>query len=304
MIHSSRFDELLQSHSNTELHKTLHKWCAAGPLDQLPNLILYGPNMENKYIQMLKCISHFSPTQLKYHKKISVTCTNKQTIRFPISDIHYEVDMSLLGCSSRTLWHDIYLQFIESISAKPGRAGIIVCTNFHEINNDLLSDFYSYIQKSNASSSFSSRSSSPSIIFILLTNQLGFIPETILKGCCSIPIPCTPSLVPCPFVPHAVICNKIVTAMCSANQLPPLTFREIVYDLFVYNLNIYESIWTILKTLQSMNKLKWDVTIWSDTYRLFADYHRHYHTMFHVERYLYFLMDQMKKVNLNENNAN
>ena len=93
------------------------------------------------------------------------------------NDIHYEVDMSLLGCNSKLLWHDIYQQIIDIISAKTDKSGIIVCKNFQDIHSELLDNFYSYMQKN----------SSPTIDlkFIIITEEISFFPDNILN-CCEI----------------------------------------------------------------------------------------------------------------------
>ena len=44
---------------------------------------------------MLSVLKQYSPTELKYEKKM-ITVTSKSTHILKISDIHYEVDMSLL----------------------------------------------------------------------------------------------------------------------------------------------------------------------------------------------------------------
>ena len=89
-------------------------------IHSLKNLIYYGPSGVGKYTQMLKLLKKYSPSELKYEKKITVVY-NKEQFFFKISDIHYEVDMSLLGCNSKLLWHDIYQQIVDSISAKPNK---------------------------------------------------------------------------------------------------------------------------------------------------------------------------------------
>ena len=109
------------------LHPKLEKIYNKFPkkLFNLKNIIFYGPKGVGKYTQMLKSIKRYSPTELKYEKKISITY-NKLPYFFKISDIHYEVDMSLLGCNSKLLWHEIYLQIIDIVSAKNDKVCIIV----------------------------------------------------------------------------------------------------------------------------------------------------------------------------------
>ena len=59
-------------------------------------------------------------------KKITLTY-NKSLFYFKISDIHYEIDMSLLGCNDKQLWFDIYNQITDIISAKNIRSIFFGC---------------------------------------------------------------------------------------------------------------------------------------------------------------------------------
>ena len=183
-FYETHFEEYTTKTKTENLHPKLDKLFSKFPanLTNLKNLIFYGPSGVGKYSQMLHLIQKYSPTNLKYEKKISVTY-NKQQFFFKISDIHYEVDMSLLGCNSKLLWHDIYQQIADSISAKPDKAGIIVCKNYHEIHSELLDNFYSYMQKNH------SPTGTIDLKFILLTEELSFIPDPILNCCEIIHVP-------------------------------------------------------------------------------------------------------------------
>ena len=118
-FYETHFEEYITENNRINLHPKLNKIYNKFPnkLVLLKNLIFYGPSGSGKYTQMLKSIKQYSPTELKYEKKISVTY-NKQQYFFKISDIHFEIDMSLLGCNSKLLWHEIYQQIIDVISAK------------------------------------------------------------------------------------------------------------------------------------------------------------------------------------------
>jgi len=143
----THFENYINEVSKTNLHPKLEKCYSQFPntLEKLGNLIYYGPSGVGKYSQMLYSIKKYSPTNLKYEKKISLMYEKKQYY-FKISDIHYEIDMSLLGCISRLLWHDIYQQIVDILSTKNNKTGIIVCKNFHCIHSELLENFYSYMQ--------------------------------------------------------------------------------------------------------------------------------------------------------------
>ena len=53
--------------------------------------------------------------------------------------------MQLLGCNAKTLWQDVYYHIIDIISARQHKEGIVVCTNFDEIDWELLEVFYKYL---------------------------------------------------------------------------------------------------------------------------------------------------------------
>jgi hypothetical protein len=174
------------------------------------NYIFYGSAGVGKYSQMIHLIKNFSPSGLKFENKI-FTNIEKQSFYINISDIHYEVDMSLLGCNSKIIWHDIYTQIIDIVALKPHKRGFIVCKNFHETHNELLEIFYSYmnvlaLRSSMIQRKFPSATPSPSVgcptqghapktnftqqihtdidvKFIILTEHISFIPNNILNKC-------------------------------------------------------------------------------------------------------------------------
>ena len=260
---------------------------------------------------MLKSIKKYSPTDLKYEKKISFTY-NKQQYFFKISDIHYEIDMSLLGCNSKLFWHEIYTQIIDIISAKADRSGIIVCKNFHEIHSELLEIFYSYMQQNNAISI--------DIKFIIITEELSFISDNILNCCEIINIgrpsktnynKCFKNKLPTKLnlenitniktlnlfneelmLPYKMICNKIIDNMTKINEMKFLKFRDILYDIFIYNLDITDCIWYILSTHIKEKRIKKehlsDVLI--KTYCFFQYYNNNYRPIYHLEKYLFYLI--------------
>jgi hypothetical protein len=145
-------------------------------IKEMGNMIVYGPCGSGKYSQVLYLLQKYSPTHLKYDKRITIN-TEKQSYIYRISDIHYEIDMGLLGCHSKVLWHELFFQIVDIISMKTDKTGILVCKNFHMIHSELLEVFYSYIQQSNK------LMPSMYIRFILITEHISFIPNPILCCC-------------------------------------------------------------------------------------------------------------------------
>ena len=306
----THFEEYINIKEN--LHPKMNKIFAKFPkkLIDLKNIIFYGPPGTGKYTQMLKSIRQYSPSELKYEKKISLTY-NKQPFFLKISDIHYEIDMSLLGCNSKLLWHEIYLQIIDIISAKIDKSGIILCKNFQEIHSELLENFYSYMQQNTII---------VDLKYILITDSVSFIPDSILNCCETIHISrpsktiynkCLNHKLSNDIIlstinnikgvsiqliePHKFICNKIIDAMININDLKMLKFRDLLYDMFIYNLNINDCIWYILINLNKQNTIimKDLSPILVNTFLFFQYYNNNYRPIYHLEKYLYYIISIM-----------
>jgi hypothetical protein len=311
-FYETHFEEYINANNKVNLHPKLDKIYENFPnsLNNLKNIIFYGPSGTGKYTQMLKSIKAYSPSELKYEKKISLLY-NKQQYFFKISDIHYEIDMSLLGCNSKLLWHEIYQQIIDIVSAKTDKSGIIVCKYFHDIHSELLENFYSYMQLNNAVPI--------NLKFILITEEISFIPDNILNCCEIINIgrptktlytKCVKSKLPAKLnintisnikvmhlynedlmLQYRIICNKIINCLINVNDLQYLKFRDILYDIFIYNLDITDCVWYILSSLVEQKKFKREQLneILIKTYNFFQYYNNNYRPIYHVENYLLYL---------------
>jgi hypothetical protein len=174
--YESHFEEYVQSVEKFNIHNELTDLFSHFPKNiyDLTNMVIYGPPGTGKYSQVLTLLKQYSPSKLKYDKKITAN-TEKQDYQYRISDIHYEVDMSLLGCTSKIVWHEVFLQIIDIISVKQDKVGIILCKNFHTIHSELLDIFYSYIQH------YNHEHTNLKIIFFIITEHISFIPTTILN---------------------------------------------------------------------------------------------------------------------------
>ena len=312
-FYETHFENYLAAHSENSLHPTLAKVYNKFPekINNLKNLIFYGPKGVGKYTQMLAAIKKYSPSELKYEKKLSVSF-NKNTYFFKISDIHYEVDMSLIGCNSKMLWNEVYNQIIDIILAKTEKSGIIVCKYFNSIHSELLDIFYSYMQSLN--------NVNVDLKFILITEELSFIPDNIINCCHIIKIPRpTRTIYNCCLKtklkknikleeitniknihadvtqlmnPNEIICNKLVDVMLNVKKVNFYYIREYLYDIFIYNLDVQDCIWFILTNLIKMNKIlpKDMPDILIKTYTFLQYYNNNYRPIYHVENFILFLV--------------
>jgi hypothetical protein len=138
------------------------------------NYIFYGPPCSYKYKNALKLLQNFSPSNLKYEKKLHINLT-KTEFYIKISDIHYEIDVENFIYNSKSVWNEIYNIIYNSIASSSIKRGYIVFRNFDKINYDLLDLLYNYMQKE--------LFSTLNIKYIIITECVSFIPIKIINIC-------------------------------------------------------------------------------------------------------------------------
>ena len=314
-FYESHFEEYIVSNQKIDLHPKLESVFLKNfpeSIQQLKNVIFYGPSGVGKYTQVLRAIKKYSPSELKYEKKLSIVF-NKQVYYFKISDIHYEIDMSILGCNSKLLWHDIYQQIIDIISAKPEKNGIIVCKNFHDIHSELLDNFYSYMQN-NLMTSFN-------ITFFIISEHISFLPDNIIKCCEIIHIPrpsattynkciqTTPKRKKMPLSEitniknlhsdelvmdhYKIITDKILHVILHVEEeFKIVVFRDLLYDILIYNLDINQCVWYIVTTLVLSKKIpqKNVSDVLMNMYKFFKYYNNNYRPIYHLEYFFTYII--------------
>ena len=312
----THYDDYIQSMNKHSLHPSFQKIFTNFPQDinALHNIMFYGPRGVGKYTQMLHSIKKYSPSNLKYEKKITFV-HNKNDYYLKISDIHFEVDMALLGCNSKMLWSDIFVNVIDVLSARISKTGIIVCKNFHKISNDLLECFYSYIQQYDAN---------VKIVYIIMTESISFIPENIINtfNIISVPRPskCAYNKILDTKLPpkfainsitnikniitntsdiienHNIYIDKLYHLICNSGNIKFINFRDMLYDIFIYDIDIGYIIWNLLYKLHAKNNItNMDVisNIFIDTYTFFQYYNNNYRPIYHLENYLYKIINKI-----------
>ena len=147
----------------------------------MPNQIFYGPTGCGKYSQVLRWIRPFSPSKLKYDHRMTAV-TDKMSYIYRISDIHYEVDIAMLGCNSKIIWETVFNQITDIVSVRADKSAIIVCKNFHAVHNELLEIFYSYMRQYQKRNLLFNKNNI-CIKYVLITEHLSFIPDSILREC-------------------------------------------------------------------------------------------------------------------------
>ena len=338
--YETHYDDYINSVEKYNIHPELVSLFEEFPKknNELNNCIFYGPTGSGKYSQVLKLIKKYSPSELKYDKKITLQ-NDKQTYIYRISDVHYEIDMSLLGCNSKIIWHEAFLQIIDIISVKQDKFGIIVCKNFHLIHSELLEIFYSYIQQYNSHCVIKLK-------FFILTEHISFIPTNILNSCQiisvkrpnkdeykimmninseksnnkttvnngidllnNIELECILNLKESRYFPlinnteeipkdiFNIICDNIIQEMSKKEQLSFTDFRDTLYDILTYNLDVTECLWYILRYFIENNYLNsQDITdILDKSYYFLKYYNNNYRPIYHLESIMFYIINKIHK---------
>ena len=364
--YETSFDDYLKSNNLYNVHPELEEIQNHLPRlkTDIENLIVYGPSGIGKYTQTLKILSKYSDNQLKYDKKLEIL-TDKQDYIMRFSDIHYEIDISLLGCNAKTLWHEIFFQIVDIVSTKKEKMGIILCKNFHQINSELLDVFYSYMHHYDKNDNIQ-------IKFILLTEQISFIPNKILSICDRIQVSrlnenaynelnninnlitkntdystfqskisvCLPeikiqsrdskykpneiikdiskdcinnikemksliSLKSVEEIPNDIfdiICDKIINEITYVENFEFAKFRDFLYDILIYNIDIFECIWRIVSHFITNSHLSTndcsDIII--KTYQFFKQYNNNYRPIYHLESIMLYIIQKLHKYELQQ----
>lgn len=172
--YESTFEDYINAKNRYNIHKEIQEIKFPDEKTNIHNMIIYGPPGTGKYSEMLYMLKQYSPSNMKYEKKVIVS-TEKQDFTFHMSDVHFEIDMGLLGCNAKMIFQEVFVQIMEILIMKTDKTGFLVCKNFHQVNNELLEVFYSYIQQVKITQNIT-------LYFILITEHISYLPNNILDS--------------------------------------------------------------------------------------------------------------------------
>tara|TARA_B100001063_G_C16777864_1_gene567316 strand:- start:2591 stop:3547 length:957 start_codon:yes stop_codon:yes gene_type:complete len=307
---STRFEDYIIECKKKNMHKELEQVTESfkkNYKDQC-NLIYYGSSGVGKYTQALNFIKEFSPSNLRFERKLNFTY-NKRQYKFKVSDVHFEIDMQLLGCNAKVLFNEIYYHILDILSTRAENGGIILCKNFNFIHPELLEIFYSYME--------SLQHKHLNVLFILLTEHVSFIPNNILDKCLIIPVKkCAKSNYIRFHSSQAIkkfdsisnikniqsnITNidninkslslKIVDDIINYKNIDFMILREKLYNIFTYNLDLYECIYIIVNTLIEKNYIikKKTEHLFIKMHKFLKLYNNNYRPIYHLESFVCYL---------------
>ena len=352
--YESTFEDYLQSKKRFNLHPELENIIEDLPqsLEELPNLVLYGPSGVGKYTQALSIIEKYSLSKLHYDKKVTITNeknekkkelkekknnSKKNDFLYRISDIHYEIDMGLLGCNSKTLWNDIFSHIIDIISAKQKKEGIILCKNMHNIYHELLDVFDSY-------TNYTLYSFNIELKFILITEHIGYLPDSLLYNFKIIRVKYPnkkkyyqleknkhifiekktennnlgknleiynkTSITnlkeihilqydqkQIPIDVFNIVVDEIINKIKNHKNINISEFRNNLYDILIYNIDVFECIYHIITYFILSNEIPESEIqdLLNKTYSFFQYYNNNYRPIYHLENIMFYIINKINK---------
>jgi len=242
--------------------------------------LFYNKNNYNGYLYSLQAIKKYSPSNLKYSRKIELQLNNNEYL-FNISDIHVEIDFTLLGVNECNIFQELFVHIKENMLHNK-RFIIILCLNFEHIKKELLKIFYSFMNDNG-------------IKFIFISNQVSFLEENILNNIVvkRIENKNSTEISPQTTLNSNILCiNEIVEIIIHKNK-SFVEIRDKLYNLLIKNYNIYDYVMGILFKLIEMKYIDKDNIdkIFKKTIHILKKYNNNYRSIFHLEHLILFLMN-------------
>jgi hypothetical protein len=92
-----------------------------------------------------------------------------------------------------------------------------------------------------------------------------------------------------------IICDNIIEEITNSQTLVFTTFRENLYDILIYNLDITECVWYILTHFIRIGVITDTTDILSNIYTFLKYYNNNYRPIYHLESILFYLLLEVRK---------
>tara|TARA_B110000114_G_scaffold184714_2_gene229172 strand:- start:734 stop:1480 length:747 start_codon:yes stop_codon:yes gene_type:complete len=238
------------------------------------SILIYGPDSCNKYDYALNLFRSYSPSQLKYKRKVEIS-VNDTKYYFILSDVHIEVDFELLGNNEQAIWYALYQQ-IDIICKERINQCIVLCLNIHKMKDELLELFYVFFRK-------------PHIQFILCTKNISHLPNSLKEKCI---IKCLKHNNKIEIIEtYKPLCDPIINIIFTHN-VDYLLIRDCLYNLLIHNLDIHECFYYIIQKLLNKDYIKCEEihNIMDKIGEIMKMFNNNYRTIYHLEHFVIYLM--------------
>lgn len=306
-IHEILFRDYLSNIEDNNMHKHMEKiWSKyvtfyeVNPA-KVKHLLVYGPKGIGKYTQVLYFLKQLSPSKLSYDKKITIPKQKNQECTIRVSDIHCELDFSVLGCNAKTNWSNLYLHILDIANSSLSKIRFIVCLNIWAIHPELLDVLYCYMR----------HEYNISLSFILISHSISFLSRNIFNICEYIWLPRPRKCDYASIIPDMKkvnvndiqnltksngvvnytldyfkqLCLPILLFIREPSQKKLFELREHIYNLLIYNIDTNESLLYIISELYLSNRLssKQQQQVSFELEKFYERYYNNYRAIYHLE---------------------
>jgi len=96
-----------------------------------------------------------------------------------------------------------------------------------------------------------------------------------------------------------IVCNNIIEQLLAPNKLVHAQFRDALYDIFVYNLDVVECVWHILCNLIENGHLKGESIsdVMTRSYNFLKYFNNNYRPIYHLESMFHYMIIKINGYN-------
>lgn len=313
-FYETHFSQYLDSITKFNLHPSFIKLYETF-YNYPSNIIFYGPQGIGKYSQAILLLSYFSPSNLKYEKKISITMDKNEYI-FKISDIHIEIDFAILGCNSKIIWNEFF-EYLNNIVCTNNYSRFFILTkNFNIIYNELHDVFYSYLQ----TATFRKYK----LFFIMLAYDISFIHPSIMTSSYILFFkrPSKNNYNKITDYAKNTYINNIISIkalkanisidynsftqhlfnMITSRDIDFFEFRNILYNILIYNIDLHLCIWDIVKKFSKLHKNCCSIDYPFLIFNFYLHFNNNYRPIYHLELFFVSLINEHQRCLQNPTN--
>ena len=99
-----------------------------------------------------------------------------------------------------------------------------------------------------------------------------------------------------------IICNKIISDITNIEQFQFTQFRDTLYDILIYNIDMFDCIWNVISHFIREKQLSKEDTsdIMIKTYQFFKQYNNNYRPIYHLESIMLYIINKLHHYELQE----
>tara|TARA_Y100000992_G_scaffold217784_1_gene150575 strand:- start:363 stop:1175 length:813 start_codon:yes stop_codon:yes gene_type:complete len=240
------------------------------------HIIVYGSNSIDNYCYILNMLKKQSKSQLKYSRRIAINFRSEE-ILFNISDIHVEVDFDLLGVSEYNIFLELFRHVTENVVSTKKKI-YIVCINFKNIKQELLSIFYTFLNTDR-------------IHFIFSTTNISFICDKILQETAIKKIKKTTPNIQQPNIEKYI--DELANFIMVDKNKSFFELRELLYKILVFNIKIHDFLYELLVVLIKNEYIVFSQinNVLKEYTKFVSKYNNNYRPIYHIESYIVSLIN-------------